>query len=335
MSIESQFEAKLAESWPAEQWRDMTVVLAVSGGADSIALLRAMLSIQEEGAGQIVVAHFNHKLRGAASDADEQFVVQMCRNLKIGCDVSSSERPIEVEAGEGLESTLRNVRYGFFKACATRHSARHVATAHTADDQAETILHRIIRGTSIDGLAGIPRARELTPVVTLIRPFLNFRRDEITEYLQTIEQPHREDASNKDSRFTRNRIRTELIPHLAEDYNKKIIASLIRLGTLASEAQEEIESVVRALMDQVVIVESDEVTVDCSKLVMHSDFVQREVLRMIWRFMRWPEQAMSFEQWSRLSDIVANRLDNDGLTLQLPGQIRAQKKGGQLTLTRL
>jgi len=334
MTIASEFEAKFAGSWPAKQWRELTIIVAISGGADSVALLKAMLSICEEGAGEIVVAHFNHRMRGEASDADEQFVIELCRNHSVACEVGRAETTIEAASGEGLESTLRNARYDFLKASAARQGARFVATAHTADDQAETILHRIIRGTSVAGLAGIRRARELAPTVTLIRPLLNFRRDEIVCYLQSIGQPYCEDASNKDPRFTRNRIRAELIPYLTEDYNRQVIDSLLRLGTLASETQEVIDSVVSHLKDQVVRVKSDGASVDCLKLAMHSDFVQREVLKSIWRSQHWPEQSMSCDHWLLLSSLAANNNSEDVATMHLPGLIIARKKGGQLTLTR-
>ena len=156
------FEAQLAAAWPPEDWQDVTVVLAVSGGADSVALLRAMTAVRGGGEGRLAAAHLNHQLRGAESDGDEAFVVELCGRLGIACEVGRTPAgELAAESGDGIEAAARDARYRFLAATAARLGARFVATAHTADDQAETILHRILRGTGIGGLAGIARTRPL------------------------------------------------------------------------------------------------------------------------------------------------------------------------------
>ena len=135
---------------------------------------------------------------------------------------------------------------------AERLGARYVVTAHTADDQAETILHRILRGTGVAGLAGMRRARPLGPAATLIRPLLDVRRAEILAYLSELQQPFQDDASNSDLGFTRNRIRHELLPRLAADYNSDVVAALLRLGQTAHDAQQHIDAAVEELLCDVV-----------------------------------------------------------------------------------
>ncbi len=211
----------------------MTVLLAVSGGADSVALLRAMAALKTRGAGRLCVAHFNHQLRDGA-DEDERFVVDLCQRFDLVCETGRHD--VEQSAtlsGEGIEETARRVRYAFLSETAGRLGARFVATAHTADDQAETILHRIVRGTGIVGLAGMSRSRPFGPV-TLLRPLLSIRRHELLEYLSDLGQPFREDPSNADRRFTRNRIRHELLPLLAKQYNSSVVEAVLRLGLLAA-----------------------------------------------------------------------------------------------------
>ena len=139
----------------------MTVLAAVSGGADSVALLRAVAALKTGGAGRLCVAHFNHKLRDQA-DEDQQFVVALCKQIGLSCETGASDvAQLAANEGEGIEPAARRARYEFLKQAAGRVGARFVLTAHTADDQAETILHRIIRGTGIAGLAGMSRSRRL------------------------------------------------------------------------------------------------------------------------------------------------------------------------------
>ncbi len=223
------FESHFAESWPPEDWCEITVLVAISGGADSVALLRAMLRLKTNGAGRICAAHFNHRLRSAA-DEDELFVRGLCAHWKIPCEIGRAEATqIASAPGEGIEEAARRLRYDFLEAAAGNLGARHVVTAHTADDQAETILQRILRGTGLSGLSGIARTRTLGHAA-LMRPLLGFRRAEIERYLADLRQPFRRDDSNSDRRFTRNRIRRELLPLLIREYNAQAVEAILRLG---------------------------------------------------------------------------------------------------------
>ena len=239
-------ESKLAAAWPPSDWADVTIVAAVSGGCDSVALLRALTAVKTGGQGRVSVAHLNHRLRPEADD-DERFVVELCGRLGVICEVGHVDvAGAAAEAGEGLEAAARRCRYRFLQEAAGRLGARFVVTAHTADDQAETILHRIVRGTGIRGLAGMARVRTLGHAA-LVRPLLGIRRAELVAYLDELGQPYRHDSSNADRRFTRNRIRLELLPRLRERFNPEIEEALLRLGTLAGEAQAEIDALVGAL----------------------------------------------------------------------------------------
>ncbi|MEN6451126.1 MAG: tRNA lysidine(34) synthetase TilS, partial [Thermoguttaceae bacterium] len=213
-------ESKLYEAWPPAQWTELTVVVAVSGGCDSVALLRAMVALKTGGAGRLIAAHLNHQLRPDAH-ADERFVVELCGRLGVPCDVGRVDVGASARGGEGVEAAARRARYRFLEETAGRRGARFVATAHTADDQAETVLHRIIRGTGLRGLAGMSRTRPLGHA-TLIRPLLGVRHAELLAYLESLGQPFREDSSNLDLHFTRNKIRRALLPRLEAGYNRDV-----------------------------------------------------------------------------------------------------------------
>ncbi|MFP6693059.1 MAG: tRNA lysidine(34) synthetase TilS, partial [Pirellulales bacterium] len=174
-----ELEAKLRAAWPPDAWRDVTVVLAVSGGADSTALLRAAARLKAGGCGRLVVGHFNHGIRPSGEE-DERFVAAVCESLDIPFEIRRGDVAASAaNEGDGIESAARRARYEFLAAVAEQHGARLVATAHTADDQAETILHHIVRGTGLTGLSGMPRSRPLSPAVSLLRPMLSIRRAEV------------------------------------------------------------------------------------------------------------------------------------------------------------
>ena len=326
----SEFPQKLAAAWPADQWHDVTVLVAVSGGADSVALLRGLAAVRLAGPGRLVGAHFNHHLRGAESDADEQFVVELCRSIGLACEVGRADASLAAATSDGLEAAARAARYAFLQSAAERLGARYVVTAHTADDQAETILHRIVRGTGLAGLAGMPRSRSLGPAVTLLRPMLGLRRADVVSFLAELGQPYCEDATNLDADFTRNRLRHELLPQLAEQYNPQAAEALLRLGRLAGEAQSVISGLVEKLLPACVRCEGpSRISIDCRKLATEPRAIVRELLIAAWRRQGWGEQAMGYDHWERLADLVQGTAPG---SLTLPGAVQATRRGDELTL---
>lgn len=293
-------ETKFAAAWPPADWADVTVLAAVSGGCDSVALLRLLTALKTGGAGRICVAHLNHQLRSEA-DRDEQFVVELCRQLDVPCEVGhAAVDRLAAASGDGIEAAARAARYQFLAEAAGRLGARFVVTAHTADDQAETILHRIIRGTGIRGLSGMARSRALEHAV-LIRPLLGLRRHELKAYLAAIHQPYCCDASNNDVRFTRNRLRREVMPMLREQFNPMVTEALLRLGTLAGEAQTVVDGLIETTFDHLATIEdSGAVQLDLNELTGKPRYLVRELLMALWRRQGWPMQSMGHGKWDEL-----------------------------------
>ena len=195
------------------------VIVAVSGGADSVCLLHVLQELFPDAVAGI--AHFNHKWRAEDSDEDERFVAQMARPLPFF-------RAEGVPALGNLEQNARRARLAFFKSLSAT-----VALGHTRDDQAETVLFRFLRGSGLAGLSGIAPASN-----GIIRPLLDITRAEIEQYLRERNIPWREDSSNADRRFARNRIRHELLPQLARDWNPNITDTLANLADLAHEEEQ-------------------------------------------------------------------------------------------------
>ena len=304
-------ERALAEAWTPAAWRDVTVLLAVSGGADSVAMLRAMAALKTDGSGRLRVVHLNHQLRGQESADDEAFVVELCQRMGIPHETGQVDTPgLAGSSRDGLEAAARKARYDFFRETAHRLGARYVVTAHTADDQAETILHRILRGTGVAGLAGMARARPLGSAVTLMRPFLSIRRREILGYLGKLGQIYRQDSSNVDLQFTRNRIRHQLLPNLAENFNPGVVDALLRLGSMAGEVQSVIDVIVADLADRCVSRDpSGAILINVPKLGTQPRHVLRELLIGAWREQGWPLQSMGFAEWDLLADMLSADAD--------------------------
>lgn len=334
------FEQKVAAAWPPSRWSDLTVLVAVSGGADSVALLRSLHALRGSGPGRLVAAHFNHGLRGIDSEADQRFVGELCQSLAIECRTGQPDSRL-LTAGDGLEAAARNARYEFLTATAEQLGARYVATAHTADDQAETILHHVLRGTGLAGVAGMRAVRALSPAVTLVRPMLETRRSDVLAYLTAIDQPFREDASNADLQFTRNRIRHELLPLLARDYSPAVVESLLRLGKLAADARDVIEDLSERILERSVIEhDANRVVLDCRQLAGEHRHLVRGVLLAVWRRQAWPLQSMGFAEWDMLAGLALEPVHLDGgeaasQTQTLSGAISARRVRNELVLARV
>jgi tRNA(Ile)-lysidine synthase len=296
-------------------------VVAVSGGADSVALLRILAAWMQP----LVVAHLNHRLRGDDSDADEKFVRALAESLGLACrsiaiDVAEAAR----ESRDNLEETARQRRYEFLASVANETGAAWVATGHTADDQAETVLHRLVRGAGIQGLRGIARERELCPSILLIRPLLDVTRGDVVAYLREIDQTWREDLSNRDPAFTRNRIRHELLP-LLRTFNPAIVDVLGRLAEQAGEIHGDVELGAAALLQQAELPAAGPLKIfRADHLESASRHRVRAMFRILWDREGWPFDDMTFEHWKR---VVAVALGEETAS-DLPGGVSARRKGG-------
>jgi tRNA(Ile)-lysidine synthase len=212
------------------------VAVACSGGADSVALLRILLDLREELGVVLSVAHFHHQIRGAEADADKQFVEELSARLQLEYHCGSGNVPAHAAAKKiSLETAARDLRHQWFAGLIRQGKADKIATAHTLDDQAETVLMRILRGTGARGLAGIAPAQKAKH---LVRPLLTTSRTEIEAYLKALGQPWRQDASNLDTRHTRNRVRHTLLPLLEREFNPAIRQTLADLADLAQAEDE-------------------------------------------------------------------------------------------------
>ena len=284
------------------KWQEHGIVLAVSGGADSVALLHHAVQLTAL-KNQLAVVHVNHGLRSDESDEDATFV----RRLAEENQLRYFERRIEISDWENddtgsIEAAARNFRYRFFTETAEKIGFRYVATAHNADDQVETILHRILRGTGIAGLAGMPNFRQLSAAVTLIRPLLHVRRREILEYLTHHGRLFRTDSSNLLSDHTRNKFRLHYLPKFRSEINPLVDDALLRLAQTASDTVTMIDSFLSEIIEQSVIeMAPDKMVIDKTRLKDCSTVLLRELLIKLWRLNEWPLREMTSVHWQSLA----------------------------------
>jgi tRNA(Ile)-lysidine synthase len=252
------------------------VIVAVSGGADSIALLHLFLQIRKQYQLELIVGHFNHKLRGEESDADEEFVKRMACHYNLTCitdHVFSSQGCPVLE--QYSEARSRQKRYEFLTRLAETQSAQKVALGHTMNDQAETVLMRLIRGSGTLGLAAIPVTREKL----FIRPMLHISRKEILTCLRDNQLPWRQDSSNAGDKFLRNQIRHQLIPVLENHYNPHIVELLSQTATHLREDAEALSELTSEVFMREALVSEDTITWNAEKLASFPAGVTKNLIR--------------------------------------------------------
>lgn len=304
------------------------VLAALSGGPDSVALAALLLKLRGEMPLEVRLAHFNHRLRAEARD-DERFVRDLARRWVLPLAVGSADvRAYAARKKLNLEEAGRELRYGFLRRAAAAVGATKIATGHTMTDQAETVLMRLMRGTGLSGLAGI------APVVPgrpcpVVRPLLDLAGPGLRSWLEAEGLPFREDASNNDRRFLRNRIRAELLPELVRRYEPRIVAHLARLAGIARQDDELLHGFVRELADEFILRRGRVIELDLKTLPLLLPALARRVAREFLRELAGSLRDISYDDVESLlalgegKDLTLRR----GLTLRREGGRVGLKKG--------
>lgn len=303
-----------------------TVLCAVSGGADSMCLLHLLLRLGHQNGFSVCAAHYNHQLRGAASDEDQRFVAAWCAEQEIPCAIGTGDvRAEAARLGRGLEDAARTLRYAFLQQAAEDMGAIRIATAHHADDNLETLLLRLTRGSGLSGLTGIPPRRG-----NIVRPLLEVSRADILSYLEANGVPHREDASNGEWVTPRNRLRQQVIPVLRElNPNLAQTAARMQRGLRQDEAYLNAQAAKAVAMAQV---SEYGVTVFASALARLPEAVAIRAARRLLTMARNGESGCTA---AHLQAVVALARGTDpSAQVDLPGGIAAWRNYHTLTIGR-
>lgn len=321
------------------------VVVAVSGGPDSVALAHLLLNLAGEYRLALHVAHLNHRLRGAEAEEEAGFVAQLAASWGLPCTVEAADVPGYVaRRGGSVEDAARRLRYAFLARVAAATGASRVALGHQADDVAETVLMNLLRGAGVRGLSGIPPVRG-----RYVRPLIDLTRAEILEYLGGQGLPYRLDLSNASPRFFRNRIRHELLPYLERDFAPKARVFLSRAAALLRAEDEYLEEVAARWRMELERAASgrpagpggrarpaERPVFDCAELAALPEAILRRIIRQVWSDLVDEEEAgerqLGFERVEAVADLA--RRGRTGARLELPGGVRVRRRYGELVWSR-
>lgn len=304
-----------------------TLVAAVSGGADSMALLHLLLSLRNEFRLNLLVGHVNHQLRGEESEGDEEFVRSVARSLSLPFQ-AQRVNTMEYAGREGLskQEAARELRYHFFEELRSKQGARAIATGHQADDNAETVLLNALRGAGIRGLSGIPIRREDG---TIIRPLLFARRTEIEEYLQARSISFRHDSSNDSLVYKRNVLRKTVIPLLQAEIHPDVVGSLNRVSSVMRQLDDRIRHEVDQRWGSIVSMTPTGATqVRISTLLAEPVFLREEIILRLLRSLHIELHADKILQVLGLCTHIT------GHSLQLSGEMTVYRDRDVLVFLR-
>ncbi|WP_165613577.1 tRNA lysidine(34) synthetase TilS [Desulfotruncus arcticus] len=279
-----------------------TIVVGVSGGADSVSLLHILYMLKDELKIKLVVAHLNHRFRGAEADADAKFVSELAERWHLEAYVESRDVPAYKNTrGVSAQVAAREVRYNFLSEVATKTGAARVALGHHADDQTETILLHFIRGTGTRGLRGMLPVRDNF----FIRPLLTIRRKEIESYCKQHGLAYRHDASNDKSKYLRNRLRLELVPLLESQYNPNLIQAINRLGEIIREEDEYLDQQAGKAYRQAKLASGGgTVRLDRDRLLAIPLALRNRVIRMAWFEICGDSDDLEYKHINKVLEII-------------------------------
>jgi len=306
------------------------VLVAFSGGPDSLALLYLLRELKNKYGLSIYGAHLNHMLRGKESARDEAMVEETCGKLGIPCTITRKKISTLRKKGESLEEAARRIRYQFLKTTAQKIKAQKVALGHNKDDLVETVLMRIIRGTGEEGLAGIPETRELAPRIKIIRPLIEVERKEIQEYLRTKEIQPVEDSSNLNTDILRNKIRHQLLPYLQE-YNPQVRNSLSRLAKIFRQNEKLLRGKRNSLLQEVALSIPGGLRIDLKELLSYPELLQHRVLREALKRVKGDLKDITSAHLEEIYKLIGSKKAN--LVHTLPGNLAVNKEYDYLSIS--
>lgn len=306
------------------------VLMGVSGGADSVAMMHLLSELAECFSLRLGIAHLNHCLRGEESDRDERFVTALAEKFSIPCFIGRKDAEAYRKSCRlSPEEAAREIRYDFLSTTAQEKGFDRIALGHHADDNAELILMFLLRGSGLSGLSGIPPTRG----GKYIRPLMNLSRSAITAYLRQKGADWVTDSSNSDPKYLRNRVRHELIPHLKTHYSSHIVTTLNRLSEIIRDEEQWVSGIADDLFQTILISkEKERVSLSVSGLADMPGAAQRRVIRHALFCVKGNLRRITFTHTEKILDILQK--DEDLRCLDLPDRIRVTRKGDSLHVSK-
>ena len=314
------------------------VVVGVSGGADSVALVLALHELaRSDFAATLTAAHLHHGLRETTADEDQSFVENLAKRLGLPCITQRLDvLALAARDSVGVEEAARNARRRFLIGAARRAGARKVALGHTADDRAETVLFNILRGTGLEGLATLGPRAILSPEdgIEIIRPLVDLSRAEVRAFLEARGQAWREDETNEDPAFARNRLRREVLPLLREAANPKVDEALLRLADQAADAAAVLADALDESWQRIVeeLPGEGAVVIDADDFAMLRPWFQGAILRRAVEKLGGGLKHMSAERTREVVDALLSK--SVAGPVDLPGDLTATRRRRAIRIER-
>lgn len=308
--------------------KDDNVLVALSGGPDSICLLDILYNLKDKLHIKLGAVHINHMLRGEEANEDEAFVKEFCKKLSIPCytkriDINKYAKDTKMSS----EAAGREARYKFFEEIAEKHSFNKIATAHNANDQAETVLFRLIRGSGLEGLCGIKNYRDSK----IIRPILCLCREEVEKYVESKELKPRIDKTNFERIYNRNKIRLDILPYIKENFNQNIIETLNRTALQLQKDNEFLEQETIKIYKKCCELKSEYFIIKKETFNNNEAIVTRVIRKSL---MEYSEQNYDFEM-KHIYEVLNLAQGNTGKSVNLPNNIIAENVYGDIVLKKV
>ena len=307
------------------------VLVAVSGGPDSVVLLHGLFTLRDDLGVELHVAHMNHSIRGEESDKDAEYVRELSAKMGLGFTVEKADIPqIRKTLHLSEEEAARLVRYEFLERTAAVVGAKYIAVAHTADDQVETVLINLLRGSGLDGISGMPLVRGL-----IVRPLINVRRSEVERYVELHDLHPRTDLTNLQPKYTRNRVRLELLPLLRREYNSSVDTAILRLAELARDDVAYMDMAAESSLADT-IMERDETSISLNAVafVQSPLALRRKMVRMLAGMVRGSIADIGFVH---IEDLLRMLDMGKDFRYDMPGGLYVERRNDALvfSMTRL
>jgi tRNA(Ile)-lysidine synthase len=303
------------------------VLAAVSGGPDSVFMLRALNQLKRKlKLSEIAVCNLDHGLRGEESEGDSSFVMKLASNLGMRCAQKRIDTRSVKAKKLSTEEAARGARYKFFTEAAAKFESNVIATGHTIDDQAETVIMRLIRGASLKGIVGIAPVR-CEGSCRIIRPLIELEKKEITDYLDAQKVPYRTDSTNLGDAYFRNTVRHEILPFL-ERYNPRLKRALFNLADHLREDFDFIQARKPASLLSASAGGKSGLSIELKDLVAQPRAIQKEIMRDMLEHSGGMVKKLSFRHWKEMDALI--RQKGKGSSVHLPGSIKVTKNARAL-----
>ncbi len=307
------------------------VLVGLSGGPDSVTLLSALFSLKDKYGVDIYVAHLDHGFRGEESAADSRFCEELTEKmgLEIICEQIDVPR-IAKEKGISPEEAARFERYDFFKRVCGEKGIKKIAVGHNKDDQAETVIMRLVRGSGMAGLSGMNPLKVMQGF-KIIRPLIEISRREIEEFLKAGKLNCRRDSSNAKTIFTRNKVRRDLIPYLEKNFNPNVKEVLSNTAENLRMENDFLERFANRKFKSVSRIKNGEILIDIKRFKRQPEAIRKRILRAALKELKGDLRRLTYQHWKEMRELIDNRPVNS--IVDLPGGVNIVKNKTSVSLT--